>query len=54
MGPTHQCIEDISLIRSIPNFGIFCPADEQDMLLGLEAVLTTNSPYYIRYTEEKT
>ncbi len=26
-GPTHQCYEDISLIRTIPNIKIFSPCD---------------------------
>ncbi|WP_346200169.1 transketolase C-terminal domain-containing protein [Caldifermentibacillus hisashii] len=52
-GPTHQCIEDVSLIRSIPNINIFCPADTQDMLLGLPAILKSESPYYIRYIQEE-
>ncbi|CAN5543460.1 transketolase family protein [soil metagenome] len=52
-GPTHQAIEDISLMRGIPNMNIFCPADEEDMLIGLKEVLTHNSPFYIRYNNLK-
>src|ERR1700742_4346513 len=29
-GPTHQAIEDVSLMRGIPGMQAFCPADEQD------------------------
>ena len=29
-GPTHQAIEDVSIMRGIPNINVFCPADEED------------------------
>lgn len=48
-GPTHQAIEDVAIMRGIPGMQIFCPADEQDMLLGLPAVLKSPAPFYIRY-----
>jgi transketolase len=52
-GPTHQAIEDISLMRGIPPMNIFCPADEEDMLIGLKEVLLSPSPFYIRYNNLK-
>ena len=48
-GPTHQAIEDVAIMRGIPPMGVFCPADEQDMLLGLPDVLTSERPFYIRF-----
>ena len=48
-GPTHQAIEDVSIMRGIPNVNVFCPADEDDMLKGLEKVFKSASPFYIRY-----
>lgn len=48
-GPTHQAIEDISIMRGIPNVNVFCPADEDDMLKGLATVFKSPSPFYIRY-----
>lgn len=48
-GPTHQAIEDISIMRGIPNMNIFVPADEEDMLIGLNEVLLSDKPFYIRY-----
>jgi transketolase len=47
-GPTHQALEDVALMRLVPNMGVFCPADEEDLLLGLEAVLTAPQPFYVR------
>lgn len=52
-GPTHQAIEDISLMRGIPGMKIFCPADEEDMLIGLKNVLLDNAPFYIRFNNLK-
>ncbi|MCZ7602021.1 MAG: hypothetical protein M5R37_04100 [Melioribacteraceae bacterium] len=52
-GATHQAIEDISLMRGIPNMKIFCPADEDDMLKGLPKVFADESPFYIRYNNQK-
>src|ERR1035437_1688131 len=52
-GPTHQAIEDISLMRGIPTMNVFCPADEEDMLLGLEKIFPYDSPFYIRYNNLK-
>jgi transketolase len=48
-GPTHQAIEDIALMRGIPNMNVWCPADNEDMLIGLETILNDPAPYYIRY-----
>jgi transketolase len=52
-GPTHQALEDVSLMRGIPNVNVFCPADEDDMMKCLEKVLFSSTPYYIRYNNRK-
>lgn len=48
-GPTHQAVEDISIMRGIPNINVFCPADEEDLMIGLKKVLESPLPFYIRY-----
>ncbi|MDO8550871.1 MAG: transketolase C-terminal domain-containing protein, partial [Ignavibacteria bacterium] len=48
-GPTHQAIEDTSIMRGIPGMNIFCPSDEVDLLNGLEKVIESPNPFYIRY-----
>lgn len=53
-GPTHQAIEDISLMRGIPSMNIFCPSDIDDLLIGLPHVLNSPSPFYIRFNNLKT
>lgn len=59
-GPTHQAIEDVSLMRGIPGMTVFCPADEQDMLSMLPEIWASPHPAYVRlitrpatYTHEK-
>ncbi|MCX7833988.1 MAG: transketolase [Ignavibacteria bacterium] len=53
-GPTHQALEDISLMRGIPNMKIFCPADLNDLLICIETIINEESPYYIRYNARET
>lgn len=48
-GPTHQALEDISLMRGIPGMQIFCPADEAELVLGLPHFLASPHPVYIRH-----
>jgi len=52
-GPTHQSLEDVALMRGIPGMQVWCPADAQDLALGLEAVLRDPAPCYIRYNVAK-
>jgi transketolase len=48
-GPTHQALEDVALMRGIPNMQVFCPADEQDLVIGLPLFLDSPHPVYIRH-----
>ena len=52
-GPTHQAIEDVSIMRGIPNVNVFCPADENDMMKCLPKIYADHSPYYIRFNITK-
>src|SRR5215471_14054191 len=47
-GPTHQALEDVALMRVVPGFEVFCPADAEDLRLGLPAVVLSRSPTYVR------
>jgi transketolase len=53
-GPTHQAIEDVSLMRGIPGMQVFCPADEQDMLYALQHIWTSPHPSYVRINTRQT
>jgi transketolase len=48
-GPTHQAVDDVAVMRTIPGMQIFCPADESELLAGLPAVLASPAPCYVRY-----
>lgn len=52
-GPTHQAIEDISLMRGIPNMNVFAPSDEEDLLIAIEDIINSSDPSYLRYTNFK-
>ena len=47
-GPTHQAIEDINIMRGIPNMQVFAPADEQDLVTMLPEIWNSPSPSYVR------
>jgi len=48
-GPTHQALEDISLMRGIPGMQVFCPSDAAELVEMLPAVLASPEPAYVRY-----
>lgn len=47
-GATHQCIEDFSLMRTIPGMTVLCPCDAHEMTLAVEALLQYEGPAYMR------
>lgn len=47
-GPTHQALEDVSLMRGIPNMQVFAPADEDDLLKALPKIWMSRHPSYVR------
>src|SRR5665213_670575 len=52
-GPTHQAIEDISILRGIPNMEVFAPADENDLVAMLPEIINSPAPSYIRINHRK-
>jgi transketolase len=53
-GATHQAIEDIALMRMIPNMQVFVPCDAVEAKAITEHIATTKEPAYLRLTREKT
>ncbi|MDD3776669.1 MAG: transketolase family protein [Actinomycetota bacterium] len=47
-GATHQAIEDVAIMRSIPNIAVISPADATETEKALEAVLKIDGPCYVR------
>lgn len=50
-GMTHQCIEDISLMRNIPNMNIYAPSDNDDMIKMEEVIFKDKKSCYLRYND---
>ena len=47
-GPTHQAIEDVSIMRGIPSMEVFAPADENDLVQMLPQIWSSPNPSYVR------
>lgn len=48
-GATHQCNEDIALMRTIPGMTIVNPADGIEAAAAVEAAINTKGPFYLRF-----
>ena len=48
-GATHQCLEDIALMRTIPGMTIINPADALEARAAIEASMETYGPFYMRF-----
>lgn len=50
LGYTHCCLEDLSIMRSLPNLSILSPADSLETVKSVDAALKNKQPTYIRIT----
>ncbi|MBP3337242.1 MAG: transketolase family protein [Clostridia bacterium] len=48
-GATHQCLEDIGIMRTIPGMVIINPADAAESILAVEAAIKHDGPVYLRF-----
>ena len=48
-GATHQCNEDIALMRSIPGMVILNPSDDVEAKAAVKAAYEHNGPVYMRF-----
>ena len=48
-GATHQCNEDIALMRTIPGMTVICPADGEEARAAVEAAINYVGPVYLRF-----
>ena len=48
-GATHQCCEDIALMRSIPGMTILNPADDNEAKQAVRAAVEMTGPVYLRF-----
>lgn len=47
-GASHQAIEDLSLMRSIPNMTVICPSDAVETTAAIKAISEYDGPCYVR------
>ena len=48
-GATHQCNEDIALMRTIPGMTVVVPADDVEAKAAVRAAYATDGPVYLRF-----
>ena len=48
-GPTHQCYEDLTLMRSLPNFKLLSPSDHITASALFDGCVSSNGPKYLRF-----
>lgn len=47
-GPTHHALEDIALMRALPNMTVLCPADPNEAYSLTKLAISTKGPVYLR------
>ena len=53
LGPTHTAIEDVALMRALPEMAIVAPTDAEDMRTFMPSTLDWPGPIYIRLAKGK-
>lgn len=53
-GGTHQALEDLSLMRGLPNMSVFSPSDDRQTRWLLEEMVKREGPMYIRLARPAT
>ena len=48
LNASHQAMEDIALLRVLPNMTVICPGDAMEVRAALRAAVTHDGPVYIR------
>ena len=48
-GATHQCLEDIGIMRTLPGMVIINPADHVEAMAAVEAAIKHDGPVYLRF-----
>ena len=51
-GPSHHSLEDIAIMRSLPNFQVFVPADEYETDWVVRNAIDVKNPMYIRLSRD--
>lgn len=48
-GASHQCNEDIALMRTIPGMTVICPSDDVEAKAAVKAAYEHDGPVYLRF-----
>ena len=48
-GATHQCLEDLAIMRAIPGITVLNPSDATEAAAAMKVALETDGPFYIRF-----
>ena len=48
-GASHQCNEDLALMRTIPGMTIIVPSDDIESKAAVRAAIETDGPFYLRF-----
>lgn len=48
-GASHQCLEDIALMRTIPGMVVINPADDREAMAAVKVAIEHNGPVYMRF-----
>ncbi len=48
-GASHQCNEDLALMRTIPGMTVVCPSDDIEARAAVEAAINHEGPVYLRF-----
>jgi transketolase len=48
LGPTHLAVEDLAILRALPNMTILAPADAEEMARAVRATVDHPGPVYVR------
>jgi transketolase len=52
-GATHQSLEDVALMRVLPNMIVVTPCDYNETFKAVKKCVEINSPFYIRFYRDK-
>jgi len=48
-GPTHQCLEDLSIMRTMPTMQVYSPSDHISAAMLVEPCIAHKGPKYLRF-----
>lgn len=54
LGPTHHALEDLAIMRALPNMTVIVPADAAETAKAVEAAVSLPGPVYIRLGRKPT